>query len=389
MRVRASAVPLLFVASLLLSAAPVRANDTAAKLFARGQKKLNIGEMDRALALFRSAATRARDQKLLARTKFHVGVIHVIKGQQKQAHKAFRAALLADPDLRPDPFRFKPAVIKLYNSIRRSLVGVLYVTADMVGATVHLDGKSWGNTPLTTKLPVGTYQLEVWSADRKASHKQKVTVRLERMARVQAWLKRGNGQLSINTNPAGARVLIDGQPVGRTPVVEASAKVGTREVSVEMQGYTEQVHQVVVTAGAPARLDVTLVAIEAASPADPGEGQAPRRPRRRLWTWIAAGSAVAAAAAGIGLGASAMSDHEEYETLTAADGQRLDELEASMDDKILTANIMFGVAGALAVTSVVLFFVEGRSSTKKETARGATVAPVFGVTNGIAVTMDF
>jgi hypothetical protein len=52
------------------------------------------------------------------------------------------------------------------------------------------------------------------------------------------------------------------------------------------------------------------------------------------------------------------SDHEQY--LALGD---------SIDDKSLAANICWGVAGGLAVTAVVLFFVEGRGGSSPEKAR--------------------
>jgi hypothetical protein len=99
----------------------------------------------------------------------------------------------------------------------------------------------------------------------------------------------------------------------------------------------------------------------------------PRRPRR-LWTWVAAGSAVAVAAAGLGLGLSARSDYSSACDLLEgapecsarrdlkqeSDRHRFEILHDQVGQKSLAANVCWGVAGALAVTAVVLYFVEGR-----------------------------
>jgi tetratricopeptide (TPR) repeat protein len=88
---------------------------------------------------------------------------------------------------------------------------------------------------------------------------------------------------------------------------------------------------------------------------------APRR--RRLWTWIALGSAAAVAGVGLGLYLSADSDYDEYQN--TQDPDRLLELESSIGTRDTAAVVMYATAGALAVTSVVLFFLEGRASAEK------------------------
>lgn len=380
-------LPCLTAVSLLLAPGPGWADETAARLYSQGQKKLNIGEMDSAIKLFRSAAQKTRDPKLTARIQLQLGVIQVIRNNNETARQAFQKALRADPELRPDPFRYKPAVIRLYRAVRLSMKGGLYITADMVGATVKIDGKAHGNTPLTTRLPVGAHHVEVWSPDRKSSHKQKVTIRVEGVARIQAWLQRSRGRISVLSRPPGARVFLDGAMIGKTPLLEMPVKTGDHEVRITHGGYKDLVRSVDVTGKDTAKLDVTLV-----KPAAPAGEASP--PRRRLWTWITAGAALATAVAGVSLGASAMGDMDDYEQLTASDQQQLDELEAAMENKALAANVMYGVAGALAVTSIVLFFLEGRAgSTEHRDAAGRAtklrLAPSIGATNGVVVRIVF
>ena len=85
-----------------------------------------------------------------------------------------------------------------------------------------------------------------------------------------------------------------------------------------------------------------------------------KRPKR-LWTWISAGSAVVTAAVGLGLALSANSDFDEYESLPDSEFDRIQELEDRIRKKDLAANILFGFAGALAISSAVLFWWEGRT----------------------------
>ena len=95
--------------------------------------------------------------------------------------------------------------------------------------------------------------------------------------------------------------------------------------------------------------------------------------RGRIWTWIAVGGALAAAAAGIGLGVAARWDHDEWDRVRreGTDRERWDALAQSGTRKELAANVLFGVAGALAVASAVLYFLEGRGTHSNRASNGA------------------
>lgn len=94
----------------------------------------------------------------------------------------------------------------------------------------------------------------------------------------------------------------------------------------------------------------------------------------RRWTWIAAAGTLVAGAVGVGIGVSAQSDYSTYKDSETPSSQYAG-LEDDISAKATTANVMFGVAGALAVTTVVLYFVEGMMG--RRGAR-ATLAPTPG-----------
>ena len=85
----------------------------------------------------------------------------------------------------------------------------------------------------------------------------------------------------------------------------------------------------------------------------------------RRWTWVVAGGAVVAGAVGMGLGISASGEYGEYKEAETS-VSRYPELEDSIRTKSIAANAMFGVAGGLAVTAAVLFFVEGHLAGRAE-----------------------
>jgi tetratricopeptide (TPR) repeat protein len=120
-------------------------------------------------------------------------------------------------------------------------------------------------------------------------------------------------------------------------------------------------------------------------------GEAPRR--RRVWTWVAAGAAVVAGGVALGLGLWADAGFREFqERGTAPD--RVEELRGEVPARGHAATAMYGVAGGLAITSVVLFFVEGRPPTDQ--ARSGSrigselaIQPITGTAWGLQVGRQF
>jgi serine/threonine-protein kinase len=59
------------------------------------------------------------------------------------------------------------------------------------------------------------------------------------------------GRITVRTNPAGARVLIDGKDVGKTPLTIPNLARGTHNVRVMRDGYASMDRRVVISAGDP------------------------------------------------------------------------------------------------------------------------------------------
>ena len=86
-------------------------------------------------------------------------------------------------------------------------------------------------------------------------------------AKVDAASDATTGQLEVATEPPGARVLLDGQELGMTPVRKEGLATGEHEIQVEQQGLQAFTRKVVIRQGETMRIDVT-------SPA-PGMGSDP------------------------------------------------------------------------------------------------------------------
>jgi hypothetical protein len=87
------------------------------------------------------------------------------------------------------------------------------------------------------------------------------------------------GSLSIDTDPAGATVVVDGQSWGLTPLTERAIAPGEHRVRVAKDGYLENSRVVSVQAGQPGRVQVRLTpdgkVREQRDPAAPQPGPSP------------------------------------------------------------------------------------------------------------------
>ncbi len=209
---------------------------------------------------------------------------------------------------------------------------------------------------------------------------------VELLARVRNGVR---GYLSVSAD-GDATVQLDGEGVGRAPY-EVLVPVGPHRVVVRCAG-GERAKRVVVRHGATARFAARCVVPGGGAAAASGDARDGMARRPRLWTWVVAGTAVAALGVAIGLGASASADYSEFEDLLASgrrDETRREELESAIQSKSLGANVMFGVAGGLAATAVVLFFLEGRAPARKQTARAAGLQLMVGPVTGLGLRLPF
>jgi tetratricopeptide (TPR) repeat protein len=176
------------------------------------------------------------------------------------------------------------------------------------------------------------------------------------------------GELSVSSIQPDASVFLNGQLAGKTPFL-ARVAIGAHHVRVlAKEGGEVHEEQVVVYPRKRVEVAAQLTSDETS----------PRR--RRLWTWIAAAGAVACAGGGIGVWAWAGSDHDEFQE--TQDPARYEELKDSIRARDIAANVLFVTAGALAVTSAVLFFLEGRQPASERDAsarRGLVQAGATGL----------
>lgn len=207
-------------------------------------------------------------------------------------------------------------------------------------------------------------------------------------------LQKRLGQLTIVCDKAGAALSLDGKALGPAPLANPVWAVpGTHQVTAIQKGAIPVVESAEVNVGVNTR--VVLKSAPVAIPAEPYIASpnpvdvvtSPKSETSRgwwlgrKWTWVAAGSTVLFTGATVGLGWGVSSRFDELRSSCGQTPGGCSENDiSSLRTRRNTANVLWGLAGAAAVTTGVLFFVEGRS---------VAVAPIAGETTGMVARMEF
>jgi hypothetical protein len=100
------------------------------------------------------------------------------------------------------------------------------------GSQVVVDGNDLGLTPFTAELPSGQHTVEFRSRNRNRTLPFELPAGGRLLQRVD-WSRRPGGQLKVTSEPAGARILVDGQPRGTTPMTIPDLAAGEHAVALE------------------------------------------------------------------------------------------------------------------------------------------------------------
>ena len=136
--------------------------------------------------------------------------------------------------------------------------GELVVQSRPVAARVSVDGEERGVTPLTLVLPSGAHVLEVQSGK---SEPRVIPLTIRPGVQTAQYIELQNvamtGGLDIRSDPPGARVTIDGQNRGTTPLTIRDLAPGDHQVVLEGGG-RKVTQSVRIDAGITAQLVVPL-----------------------------------------------------------------------------------------------------------------------------------
>jgi len=132
-------------------------------------------------------------------------------------------------------------------------------TVPEAGAEVLVDGEPVGTTPLTAEIRPGRHRIE-FRAERYLAELRDIDVEGGGSRQTLAVeLTPSWAPVEIVTEPAGATVLVDGEPQGTTPAT-LEIDAGEHEIEVRLAGYNAWQSKIDVTANEPLALPpVTLV----------------------------------------------------------------------------------------------------------------------------------
>lgn len=147
---------------------------------------------------------------------------------------------------------------KLANMAMKSIYATLKIQSDPTGALVMVDGIDKGKTPcVVDDILQGEHTLKLTKSGFK-DYVEKINVSKIDETAITVPLAEVLASIEINSNPAEARVSLDNEFKGRTPVVLSGLRDGTYSVTVEKPGYEKVTKQVTIKNKEDAKLDVSL-----------------------------------------------------------------------------------------------------------------------------------
>jgi tetratricopeptide (TPR) repeat protein len=304
------AVHALF-ALVSLGAAPAASDDaTRAKdIFKAAQKLYKEARYADAIAKFEEVYVLKPSPVIM----YNIGKCHEQLGDVPKAMRSYRDYLRLAPDAK-DKDSVTDAIANLERRLKEKGLQQLLVFADPPTALIEVDGKVLGNSPASIELTAGNHKLSV-KAEGYETTERAFVMQTARATEMTINLRK----VEASTPPLDAPKKEEPKVATLTPSKDVS---GTGSGSIDVKATPEPVK------------------------------------KSRLWTWVAGGAAVAAAGAGVGLGVAAQG--AAAQTAMPPMGMTPAQQAASAQGLATGANVAYGIAGAAAVTAVVLFFIEGR-----------------------------
>ena len=125
--------------------------------------------------------------------------------------------------------------------------------------TVTIDGVARGRTPLSLQLPAGPHSLVVNAGQNSRTLPLDIEagITIRQNVEFAAAATPTTGRLEVTSEPAGARVSVDGAPRGTTPLSIAEIAAGPHQLTIS-NGESTTRRRVTVVAGALASVDASI-----------------------------------------------------------------------------------------------------------------------------------
>ena len=132
---------------------------------------------------------------------------------------------------------------------------VVQFKSEPTGALVELDDQVIGETPCSRPLTHGTYEVTIRRI-RYVTHSEVFEVGPDESNSLHVTLTPDFGWLSVNSNPSGLTVAIDGEQVGETPVTKREIDRGLHEIVIQNQQYYPKGNRIVIDRGEHEHLNI-------------------------------------------------------------------------------------------------------------------------------------
>lgn len=233
---------------------PAAPRDDDAPMLAkqRGDDALVGGRAAEALAAYKESYAARPDAAVL----YNIGRAHQALADYGAALDALESFEKTAP---PDVRARVPGLARLLADVRRH-ASLLAISSVVDGATVRLDDRSLGKTPLSAPVRVnaGTATLVI-EKDGFFPFQRTITLTPGAVAAFDVVLvsKLTKAIVTVRSPVAGARVALDHKPEGTVPT-EIAVTPGSHDVELTLDGYRALRTSVSVAAGEKRTLDLTL-----------------------------------------------------------------------------------------------------------------------------------
>ncbi len=204
--------------------------EAAEQLFGSAQQPDSVALFDRLIT--RLETDHAREPlpadllEMLIASRSHRAEAHFNLGDSDKAGEDLERILQLQPGWRLDPDLVSPKLVQLAERLRREMVGELLVVVEPMDATLTLDGRPIAALGQPAAVLAGSRRLAI-ARPGYAGLEEEVEIRAGRTTTVEQTLERLSTVARVRVQPAGATVLVDGEPADvaeRTPLEGAGAE---------------------------------------------------------------------------------------------------------------------------------------------------------------------
>ncbi|MHC4454153.1 MAG: PEGA domain-containing protein, partial [Planctomycetota bacterium] len=124
-----------------------------------------------------------------------------------------------------------------FKAILHKITGSITIKSNPSNANIYLDGEEVGITPVNlSSVAIGLHEIEL-RIEGYTSWKSSININKGKNKKIKTVLQKNTGSFSIKSNPSNAKVLIDDNEAGMTPVTKTDLKPGTYNIEVMKDGY--------------------------------------------------------------------------------------------------------------------------------------------------------